>query len=74
LIVGFITSLLQDFDLYLESTDRPDFAADGVGLRQVKLNLRAEELYALAAEPACFQPYSCPPSDPSRSRIHRTAG
>lgn len=73
LFVGFITSLLQDFDLYLESTDRPDFAADGVGLRQVKLNLSDEELYALAADlNTALLRHAHPPGPGRRTRLFST--
>jgi DNA-binding transcriptional ArsR family regulator len=46
----FVTSLLKDFERYLNSSADADPAADGVGYHKVPLYMNDEELAKLAAE------------------------
>lgn len=66
--MSFVASLLADFDRYLARKE-PDLARDGVGYRQVVLNLSDAELVEFAAEiGAVIKRWANLESDPSKLR------
>jgi DNA-binding transcriptional ArsR family regulator len=73
LVAGFAASLLGEFARYL-SRGAPDWVRDGVGVRQVVLNLSDAELVAFAtAFNAAVMPYLANlPADGRRPRLLAT--
>ncbi len=65
----FVATLLADFDRYLQQEDI-NLRRDGVGYRQMALNLSQEELIQLVAEVSkSLQPFLANKPSPGRNRI-----
>jgi hypothetical protein len=73
LFAGFVASLLGGFSRYV-ARGAPDWVRDGVGARQVVLNLSDEELIAFGAalNGALAQFLSNPPAEGRRPRLLAT--
>lgn len=66
---AFITALLGQFDRYLQESPQVDFEADGIGYRQIAINLSDEELIQMAiAINQAIVPYLKNPAGGNRRR------
>lgn len=74
LFVGYVASLLDDYALYLEESERIDLLADGVGYSKVVLHLNHEELLQMSRDiNLALKPYlEKMPSPDRQSRIFST--
>jgi DNA-binding transcriptional ArsR family regulator len=69
LFLNFVAGLISDFANYLNNNEKIDALADGVGYRQVPLNLSDEEFVAMLTKiNEALLPYLANPLTPERKR------